>query len=83
MSEHLENRGSIPGRHRRRRKSLNTFKTVTGSEGSTAKRVSVTRLDMTIINPCHNRCGTLKNPPCSMAMKAEHRSKFEALHRQR
>ena len=49
MSEHLGNRGSIPGRHRRRRKSLKHFKTVTGSEGSTAKRVSVTRLDMTII----------------------------------
>ena len=27
-------------------------------------------------------CGTLKNPHCSMAMSAEHRSKFAALYRQ-
>ena len=29
---------------------------------------------MTIINgcPCHSRCGTLKNPYCSMTMSAEH-----------
>ena len=27
-------------------------------------------------------CGTLKNPHCSMAMSAEHRSKFAALHRE-
>ena len=31
---------------------------------------------------CHSRCGTLKNPHCSMAMSAEHRSKLAALHRQ-
>ena len=39
---------------------------------------------MTIINgcPCHSRCCTLKNPHCSMAMSAEHRSKFAAFHRQ-
>ena len=28
---------------------------------------------------CHSRCGTLKNPHCSVAMSAEHRSKFAAL----
>ena len=34
--------------------------------------------EMTIINgcPCHSWCGTLKNPHCSMAMSADHRSKF-------
>ena len=32
--------------------------------------------------PCHSRGGTLKNLHCSMAMSAEHRSKFAALHRQ-
>ena len=32
--------------------------------------------------PCHSRCGTLKNPHCSMAISAEYRSKFAALHRQ-
>ena len=39
--------------------------------------------EMTIINRCpvSNRCGTLKNPHCSTAMNAEHRSKFAALHR--
>ena len=31
---------------------------------------------------CHSRCGTLKNPHCSMAISAEYRSKFAALHRQ-
>ena len=31
---------------------------------------------------CHSRCGTLKNPHCSMALSAEHRSTFAALHRQ-
>ena len=31
---------------------------------------------------CHSSCGTPKNPYCSMAMSAEHRSKFVALHRQ-
>ena len=31
---------------------------------------------------CHSRCGTLRNPHCSMAVGAEHRSKFAALHRQ-
>ena len=30
--------------------------------------------------PCHSRCGTIKNPLCSMAMSAEHRSKFAVLH---
>ena len=31
--------------------------------------------EMTIINdvPCHSRCGTLKNPHCSMGMSAEYR----------
>ena len=27
-----------------------------------------------------HKCGTLKNPHCSMAMSAEHTSKFAALH---
>ena len=31
---------------------------------------------------CHSRCGMLQNPHCSMAMSAEHRSKFTALHQQ-
>jgi hypothetical protein len=26
--------------------------------------------------PCHSRCGTIKIPPCSKALSAEHRSKF-------
>ena len=41
--------------------------------------------EMTIINgcPCHNSCGTLKNPHCSMTMSTEQRSKFAALQRQR
>jgi hypothetical protein len=26
--------------------------------------------------PCHNRCGTIKIPPCSKALSAEHRPKF-------
>ena len=30
---------------------------------------------------CHNRCGILKNTYCSMAMSAEYRSKYKALHR--
>ena len=40
--------------------------------------------EMTIITgcPCYSRCGTLKNPHCSMAMSVEQRSKFAALHRQ-
>ena len=29
---------------------------------------------------CHSRCGMLENPHCSMAMNAEHRLKFSALH---
>ena len=39
-------------------------------------------LEMTIItdSPCHRRCGTLKNHHCSIAITAEHRSKFAALH---
>ena len=31
---------------------------------------------------CCSRCDTFKNPHCSMATSAEHRSKFAALHRQ-
>ena len=40
--------------------------------------------EMTIIKvgPRDSRRGTLKNPHCSMAMSAEYRSKFSALHRQ-
>ena len=30
--------------------------------------------------PCHSRRGTQKNPHCSMATSAEHRSKFVTLH---
>jgi hypothetical protein len=26
--------------------------------------------------PCHSRCGTIKIPPCSEALSAEHRPKF-------
>ena len=61
----------------------------TGSDRSTAKRsalgVSVTgprRWPLWTDPPCHSRSGTLKNPHCSMAISAEHRSKFAALHRQ-
>ena len=39
--------------------------------------------EITNINaPVHSRCVTLKNPHCSMATSAEHRSKCAALHRQ-
>ena len=38
--------------------------------------------DLKTVAPCHSRCGTLKNPHCSMAMSAEYRSTFAALHRQ-
>ena len=31
--------------------------------------------------PYHSRCGTKKNPHCSMAVSSEHRPKFQALHR--
>ena len=35
--------------------------------------------EMTIIYdaPCHNRCGTLKNPHCSITRSAKHRSKLK------
>ena len=53
----------------------------TGSDSSTSKRsalgVSVTGPRRC---PCRSGCGTLKNPHCSMAMSAEHRSKFAALY---
>jgi hypothetical protein len=32
--------------------------------------------------PCHWRCGTIKIPPCSKALSAEHRPNFAALHQQ-
>ena len=32
--------------------------------------------------PCHSGCGTLKNPLCSMTIRAEHSSKYTALRRQ-
>ena len=55
----------------------------TGSDSSTAKRsatgVSVTgprRWQLYRVGPCQSRCGTFKIPHCSMAMKAEYRSKF-------
>ena len=38
--------------------------------------------DLKTVAPCHSRCGTLKNPHCSMAMSAEYRSTFAALHGQ-
>ena len=40
------------------------------------------RLPLLTDSSCHIRCCTLKNPHCSMAMSAEHRSKFAVLHRQ-
>ena len=58
----------------------------TGSDSSTAKRsatgVSVEgprRWLLLTNDPCHSRCGMLKNPYCSMAVRTEHRSKFAAL----
>ena len=42
---------------------------------------SVLYLSLQTDAPCHSMCDTLKNPYCSMAMSAEHRSKFAALHR--
>ena len=61
----------------------------TVSDSSTAKRseagVSVTgsqRCPLLTDVLCHRRCGTLKNPHCSMAMSADHRSKLGAFHRQ-
>ena len=49
----------------------------TGSDSSTAKRsaigVSVTgprRWPLRTDAPCHSRCGTIKDPQCSMAMSA-------------
>ena len=60
-----------------------------GSDSSTAKRSAIS---VSVTGPrkwplwtdalCHSRCGTLKNPHCSMAMSVEHRSKFSVLHRQ-
>ena len=32
-------------------------------------------------DPCHSRCGMLKNPQCSMALRTEYMLKCEALHR--
>jgi hypothetical protein len=32
--------------------------------------------------PCHSRFGTIKIPPCSKALSAEHRLNIAALHRQ-
>ena len=56
----------------------------TGSDSPIAKR-SAGSSEMTIrkgtIGPCHSRCGTLKSQHCSMAMSAEFRSTFVALHR--
>ena len=58
----------------------------TGSVSSTAKQsatgVSVTgyrRWSCQTHVPWHSTFGTLKNPNCSLAMHAEHRSKSEAL----
>ena len=33
-----------------------------------------------VVKKYRSTCGTLKNPHCSMAMSAEHMSKFAALH---
>ena len=68
--------------------SRQTWVVKTDSDSSTGERSTMGvchgSSEMTIINwcPCHSRCGTLKNPHCSMAMSAEHISKFAALHRQ-
>ena len=58
----------------------------TGIDSSTDKRsavgVSVTgpcRWPLYTDVLCHSRCSTLKNPHCSMAIIAEHKSKFAAL----
>ena len=68
--------------------SWQTLVVKTGSDSSTAKRsaigVGVTdlrRWQLWMDAPCHSRCGTLINSHCSMAMIAEHRSKFAALNR--
>ena len=52
----------------------------TGNDSSTAKR-SATGVCITGTRrcPCCSRCGTFENPHCSMAMSAEHRSKFVSL----
>ena len=60
----------------------------TGNDSSNAKRSAIgesvtgPRDDHNKWMPCHSKCCTLKNPHCSMAMSAEHRSKFAALHQQ-
>ena len=67
---------------RDRPKSLNQ---VHCSDSSTSKcstlGVNVTgprRWPLQTDAPCHSRCGTRKNPHCSIAIGVEHRSKFAA-----
>ena len=58
-----------------------TYVIITGSDSSTAKRsalVCVTR----VLGDAHYKrisCGTLKNPHCSRAMRAKHRSEISSL----
>ena len=54
----------------------------TGSDSSTAEDsiTSVTgsrRWPLWTHDPCHSRCGTLKNPQCFLAISAEHSSNFQ------
>ena len=39
-------------------------------------KINVTFIEIREDAPCHSRCGTLKNPHCSMAMSAKFRTKF-------
>ena len=57
----------------------------TGSGSSTAKRSAIgvgVKGPRSLLKdaPCHSRCGTQKNLHCSIAMSAEHRTKFAVLH---
>ena len=83
FASHVGDRGSIPGQDRPK-----LLKQV--GDSSTAKRSA---LGVSFTGPrrwpwskgldrVHSRCGTLKNLHCSIAMSAEHRSKFASLHRQ-
>ena len=65
-----------------------TYVVKAGSDSSTAKRSALGVSDtgprgwpLSTDFPCNSRCGTLKNPHCSMVMSAEYRSKLAALHR--
>ena len=45
-------------------------------------KYNYTWTEIFVFYSCYSRCGTLKNPHCSMAMSAQHMSKFAVLHRQ-